>query len=112
MNDDDLDDGEDQDDELEQLEPIGPARRIRRIRRRAEDARRWRWGVSTDPRSRAEFAREEEARLRQPWRCANRDGRQRAGRSELCVDCLAAHRRGLAARRAIAFRRRHRAVAS
>ena len=41
----------------------------------------------------------ERERLAEPWRCANLDGRNRAGQSVLCAECLVVHRRELATAR-------------
>jgi hypothetical protein len=59
--------------------------------------------------------RKEEARLHQPWRCINGDGRPRAGtakrfrdRSKYCTECLASHKRRLDAARARVYRQKKR----
>jgi len=59
-----------------------------------------------DRRTPIEQAQQEQARLREPWRCANLDGRWRAGRSPFCARCLAVRRREQARQRQIARRLR------
>jgi hypothetical protein len=59
-----------------------------------------------DRRTPVERVRQERARLAEPWRCVNLDGRWRAGRSTFCAPCLAVRRREQARQRQIARRLR------